>query len=61
MQVKPLGQKKPLQQDAQFAVLAGISFEFFMLTIALSTLQAHPGSHPGTQEVKLQFVLGFTN
>lgn len=59
MQVRPLGQKNPSQQAEQLIVLSGMSFPFLRSTFLEPALQAHPGSHPETHEVKLQFLLGF--
>ena len=59
MQVSPLGQKKPSQQDIQFLVLSGKSLEFCRSTCSFgSTLQAQPGSQPETHDVMLQFPFG---
>lgn len=59
MHVIPWGQKKPSQQGRQFVVLIGTTLESLRLTFWPSeALQDHPGSHPDTHDVRLQFLLG---
>lgn len=59
MQVMPRGQKKPSQQGWQSTDLTGISFLLLLMSTFWLALQPHPGSHPLTHELKLQFMLGF--
>jgi hypothetical protein len=55
----PRGQKKPSQQGLQSADLTGISFLLLLTSTFSLALHPQPGSHPLTQELKLQFLFGF--
>jgi len=60
MHVRPRGQKKPSQHCWQLILLGGIVLLVMLLSKRSGPMeQAHPGSHPCTQEEWLQFVVVF--